>query len=97
MGLHKTVLEMRVDLLAPVASQDPVVGCSLLLLPAVLPLGFQLSCEKSVEYKYIEFFVFDYGSLPYLLPMFFLVGSYFFLSLLLIKLYRNFYLFAMLT
>ena len=27
--------------------------------------GFQLSCEKSVKYRLIEFFVFDYESLPY--------------------------------
>ena len=30
----------------------------------VLPLGFKLSCGKSVKYRYIEFFAFDYDSLP---------------------------------
>ena len=30
----------------------------------MLPLGFWLSCGKGVKYRYIEFFVFDYGSLP---------------------------------
>ena len=29
-----------------------------------LPLGFKLSCGKSVKYRYIEFFAFDYDSLP---------------------------------
>ena len=27
-------------------------------------LGFKLSCGKSVKYRYIEFFAFDYDSLP---------------------------------
>ena len=42
------------------------------------PLRFQLhvSCKKSVKYRFI-FFVFDYGFLPYLLSLFFLVGSHF--------------------
>ena len=44
---------------------------------AVLPLRFQLSCGKSVKYRFIEFFFFDYGSLPYLLSLLFLSGSYF--------------------
>ena len=30
----------------------------------VLLLGFKLSCGKSVKYRYIEFFAFDYDSLP---------------------------------
>ena len=30
----------------------------------VLPLAFKLSCGKSVKYRYIEFFAFDYDSLP---------------------------------
>ena len=34
------------------------------LFYTVLPLGFQLSCGKSVKYRFIEFFVFDYDSLP---------------------------------
>ena len=29
---------------------------------------------KSVKYRFIEFFVFDYGSLPYLLSLFFWSG-----------------------
>ena len=29
------------------------------------PLRFQLSCGKSVKYRFIEFFVFDHDSLPY--------------------------------
>ena len=33
----------------------------------MIPLRFQLSCGKSVKYRYIEFFVFDCGSLLYLL------------------------------
>ena len=40
-------------------------------LYAVVPLGFQLSCRKNVKYRFIEFFGFDYGSLPYLLSLFF--------------------------
>ena len=40
----------------------------------VLPLGFQLSCGKSVKYRFIEFFVSDYSSLPYLLSLFFWSG-----------------------
>ena len=31
------------------------------------PLRFQLSSVKSVKYRFIEFFIFDYGSLPYVL------------------------------
>ena len=38
----------------------------------MLPLGFLLSCGKSAKYRFIEFFVFDYDSLPNLLP----VGGY---------------------
>ena len=34
------------------------------LFYTVLPLGFKLSCGKSVKYRYIEFFAFDYDSLP---------------------------------
>ena len=34
------------------------------------PLRFQLSCGKSVKYRFIEFLVFDYGSLPYLFSLF---------------------------
>ena len=30
----------------------------------MLLLGFKLSCGKSVKYRYIEFFAFDYDSLP---------------------------------
>ena len=46
-----------------------------LLLPyAVLPLRFQLSCGMSVKYRFIEFFVFNYGSLPYLLSLLFRSG-----------------------
>ena len=41
---------------------------------AVLPLRFQLCCGGSVKYRFIEFFVFDYDSLPYLLALFFLLG-----------------------
>ena len=37
----------------------------------MLPFRFQLSCGKSVKYRFIEFFVFDYDSLPYLLKLFF--------------------------
>ena len=33
------------------------------LFYTVLPLGFKLSCGKSVKYRYIEFFAFDYDSL----------------------------------
>ena len=38
------------------------------------PFRFQLSCEKSVKDRFIEFFVFDYGSLPPLLSLFFSSG-----------------------
>ena len=34
------------------------------LVTTVLSLGFKLSCGKSVKYRYIEFFAFDYDSLP---------------------------------
>ena len=40
----------------------------------MLPLNFQLSSGKSIKYRFIEFFVFDYGSFPYLLPLFFWSG-----------------------
>ena len=30
------------------------------------PLRFQLFCEMSVKYRFIEFIFFDYGSFPYL-------------------------------
>ena len=40
----------------------------------MLPLRFQLSCGKSVKYRLIEFFVFDYGSLPYIVSLFFWSG-----------------------
>ena len=40
------------------------------LFQAVLPLGFSLSSGKSVKYRFIEFFVFDHDSLPYLLSLF---------------------------
>ena len=40
----------------------------------MLPLRFQLSCGKSVKYRFIEFFVFDYGSHPYLLSVVFWSG-----------------------
>ena len=33
-----------------------------------------LSCGESVNYRFIEFFVVDYGSLPYLLSLFFWLG-----------------------
>ena len=47
------------------------------LFYAVLPPRCQLFCGKSVKYKFIEFFVFDCDSLPYLLSLYFLVASYF--------------------
>ena len=34
---------------------------------------FQLSCGKSVKYRFTEFFIFDYDSLPYVL----LIGGFF--------------------
>ena len=37
----------------------------------MLPLRLQLPCEKGVKYRFIDFFVFDYSSLPYLLSLFF--------------------------
>ena len=40
------------------------------LMYSILPLRFQLSCGKCVKYRFIEFFVFDFGSLPYLLYSF---------------------------
>ena len=44
---------------------------------AVFPLRFQLSCGKSVKYRFIEFFVSDCGSLLYLLSLFFWSGGTF--------------------
>ena len=41
---------------------------------AVLHLGFQLSCGKSVKYRFIELLVLDYDSFPYLLFLFFWLG-----------------------
>ena len=43
------------------------------------PLGFSYLVGKSVKYRFIEVFVFDYDSLLYLLC--FLVGGYFSFSL----------------
>ena len=41
----------------------------------MLPLGFQLSCAESVKCRFVEFFVFDYDSLPvYILC--FVVGGF---------------------
>ena len=40
----------------------------------MLPFGLQLSCGKSVKYRFIDFFVFNYDSLPYLLSLFFWWG-----------------------
>ena len=40
----------------------------------VLPLRFQLSCEKSLKYSFITFFFFDCGSLLDLLSLFFWSG-----------------------
>ena len=40
----------------------------------ILPLGFQLSCGKSVRYRFVEFFAFDSDSLPYLLCLCFWSG-----------------------
>ena len=34
----------------------------------------QLYCGKSVKYRFIKFFLFDYGSLPYLLSLLFFSG-----------------------
>ena len=54
----------------------------------MLPLGFELSCGKSVNYRFIVFFVFNYDSLPYLLTLFSGWGLLF-LYLLLIKFGQN--------
>ena len=43
----------------------------------MLLLRFQLSCGKCVKHRFIEFFVFDYGSLPYLLSLFSWMGATF--------------------
>ena len=40
----------------------------------MLPLSFQLFRRKSVKYRFIKFFVFDFGSLHYLLSLFFWSG-----------------------
>ena len=39
----------------------------------MLHFRLQLSCGKS-KYRFIEFFLFNYGSLPYLLSLFFCMG-----------------------
>ena len=44
------------------------------LFLAVLPLRFHLSCGKSVKYRFTEVYVFDFGSLPYFLSLFFWSG-----------------------
>ena len=40
----------------------------------MLSFGFQLSCGKCVKYGFVEFFLFDYSSLPYLFSLFFWSG-----------------------
>ena len=40
----------------------------------MLPLRFHLSCGKRVTYRFIEFFVFDCCSLPYLFSLFYWLG-----------------------
>ena len=40
----------------------------------MLPLGLKSSCGNSVKSRFIEFFVFDYDCIPYLLSLFFWFG-----------------------